>query len=326
MSEWSCISSQTPPHHKPPSESGLPALDEERETIVSFHCLQRLDSCGEEGSPPPPLSETPSPPSPTGNTEDSTSNSVYGNSLGVHGVAYHSNSPDQISPPSPVSFSSTTYGSHDNSANVIRDSERLDSVYGTLPALVNNNNNNNNNNNRPLSAISLNSRKQSETISGNNDNVLANGCLSPTSTSSSDAAAFPSEPTILADKFIILGQVDSSTSHAVRIVNHEPLHIKAVSGRTAREVCTQQALLEDTDGVRAPLEAVLSPCGRKAWLVFPPHFGDLHSYVRMRRRLREAEAQRLFAQVAATVERCHSSGLVLRDLKLRKFVFTDSNR
>lgn len=80
------------------------------------------------------------------------------------------------------------------------------------------------------------------------------------------------------------------------------------------------------EGVRSPLEMVVSACRRRAWVVFAAHHGDLHSYVRVRRRLREVEAQRLFTKVAGTVAACHEAGLVLRDLKLRKFVFTDPDR
>lgn len=54
--------------------------------------------------------------------------------------------------------------------------------------------------------------------------------------------------------------------------------------------------------------------------------GDLHSYVRVRKRLRESEAKRLFRQMCAVVKSCHEQGIVLRDLKLRKFVFADTER
>lgn len=57
------------------------------------------------------------------------------------------------------------------------------------------------------------------------------------------------------------------------------------------------------------------------------HFqGDLHSYVRVRKRLREPEAKRLFRQMCEVVKSCHEQGIVLRDLKLRKFVFADAER
>lgn len=65
---------------------------------------------------------------------------------------------------------------------------------------------------------------------------------------------------------------------------------------------------------------------KTAYLVFPPCSGDLHSYVRQRKRLKEGEARRLFRQIADTVRACHAQGIVLRDLKLRKFVFCNAQR
>lgn len=56
-----------------------------------------------------------------------------------------------------------------------------------------------------------------------------------------------------------------------------------------------------------------------------PH-GDMHSLVRRRRRLPEPEAATLFRQMAAAVAHCHQHGLVLRDLKLGRFVFTNCER
>ncbi|XP_019661691.2 tribbles homolog 3 isoform X1 [Ailuropoda melanoleuca] len=52
----------------------------------------------------------------------------------------------------------------------------------------------------------------------------------------------------------------------------------------------------------------------------------MHSLVRRRRRLPEPEAAALFRQMAAALAHCHQHGLVLRDLKLRRFVFTDHER
>jgi tribbles-like protein len=65
---------------------------------------------------------------------------------------------------------------------------------------------------------------------------------------------------------------------------------------------------------------------RQTYLFFPPCFTDLHSYVRTRRRLREPQARPLFRQIVSAVHEAHSKGIVLRDLKLRKFVFADESR
>ena len=65
---------------------------------------------------------------------------------------------------------------------------------------------------------------------------------------------------------------------------------------------------------------------KQTYLFFPPCFTDLHSYVRTRRRLREPQARPLFRQIVSAVHEAHSKGIVLRDLKLRKFVFADESR
>ncbi|KAL2082121.1 hypothetical protein ACEWY4_021939 [Coilia grayii] len=64
----------------------------------------------------------------------------------------------------------------------------------------------------------------------------------------------------------------------------------------------------------------------RAYVFFERSHGDLHSFVRSCRRLREDEAARLFYQIASAVAHCHEHGLVLRDLKLRKFVFKNEER
>lgn len=64
----------------------------------------------------------------------------------------------------------------------------------------------------------------------------------------------------------------------------------------------------------------------QAYVFFPGHYGDLHSFVRSKKRLRESQAISLFEQIVEAVAHCHENGVVLRDLKLRKFVFKDQER
>lgn len=64
----------------------------------------------------------------------------------------------------------------------------------------------------------------------------------------------------------------------------------------------------------------------QVYVFLPSHHGDMHAYVRGRKRLDEEEAGRLFAQMLNAVAHCHRHGVILRDLKLRRFVFTDKYR
>jgi len=63
-----------------------------------------------------------------------------------------------------------------------------------------------------------------------------------------------------------------------------------------------------------------------AYVLFQRSYEDLHSYIRRKRRLRETEASALFTQILSAIEHCHERGIVLRDLKLRKFVFINQQR
>ncbi|CAJ0951687.1 unnamed protein product [Ranitomeya imitator] len=64
----------------------------------------------------------------------------------------------------------------------------------------------------------------------------------------------------------------------------------------------------------------------KAYVFFAKSHGDMHSFVRTCKKLKEEEAARLFYQIVSAVAHCHDGGVVLRDLKLRKFVFNDEER
>lgn len=65
---------------------------------------------------------------------------------------------------------------------------------------------------------------------------------------------------------------------------------------------------------------------RKAYVFLDKDFGDMHTYIKSCRRLDEERARGLFRQVARAVAHCHQAGVVLGDLKLRKFVFADERR
>ncbi|CAB0029997.1 unnamed protein product [Trichogramma brassicae] len=79
-------------------------------------------------------------------------------------------------------------------------------------------------------------------------------------------------------------------------------------------------------GAVSPLAGLVDGDDHQRYLLLEGHYGDLHAYVRSRRRLREVEARELFKQATEAVMRCHEEGVVLRDLKLRKFVFADEAR
>ncbi|KAG7458127.1 hypothetical protein MATL_G00234860 [Megalops atlanticus] len=65
---------------------------------------------------------------------------------------------------------------------------------------------------------------------------------------------------------------------------------------------------------------------QNAYVFLEKDYGDMHTFVKSCKSLGEERAARLFYQVASAVAHCHQAGIVLGDLKLRKFVFSDEKR
>lgn len=63
--------------------------------------------------------------------------------------------------------------------------------------------------------------------------------------------------------------------------------------------------------------------GDKTFIFFPMAQEDLLSYIRSKKNVSEREVRHLFIQICIIVKFCHEKGIVLRDLKMRKFVFGD---
>lgn len=129
---------------------------------------------------------------------------------------------------------------------------------------------------------------------------------------------------LIANKYLILDQLEGSALYTcINVHTQEELVCKVVS-RDANSLLAAHYRLDCHPHINSLHEVLLGD--KLMYLVFPPSHGDLHSHVRHRKRLREPEARRLFRQMAETVRACHDQGIVLRDLKLRKFVFADPQR
>ncbi|XP_066582727.1 tribbles homolog 2 [Prorops nasuta] len=135
-------------------------------------------------------------------------------------------------------------------------------------------------------------------------------------------------PTILADRFLLLGPAEGSALYrCVDVQTGQQLVAKALSaGDKGCDALLQAHLRLEGTGAASGVAGVVEAPGGRRYLLLEGHHGDLHAYVRARRRLREPEARRLFRQAARAVATCHEYGVVLRDLKLRKFVFADEAR
>lgn len=62
------------------------------------------------------------------------------------------------------------------------------------------------------------------------------------------------------------------------------------------------------------------------FVLFETAYDDCHSYLKERVGLAGEEACGLFRQMVEIVHSLHQRGICLNDLKLRKFLFTDSSR
>jgi len=149
----------------------------------------------------------------------------------------------------------------------------------------------------------------------------------------------PSEIQLLDNRFLLLECIEGSVSP-----QSQPLRrcIDTVTGQTyycrecQRSPSTASLLaahhrLRDSIVVTPIFETIIATLddsaeGSKLYLLSPASYGDLHTYLRSKRRLKESEARSLFRQAAQAVHDCHRHGVVLTDLKLRRFVFADSQR
>ncbi len=64
----------------------------------------------------------------------------------------------------------------------------------------------------------------------------------------------------------------------------------------------------------------------KFYLLARRYYSSLHSYVHARNKLTEKEALDFFGQIVRIVAFCHTVGIVVRDLNLHNFVFTDEKQ
>lgn len=78
------------------------------------------------------------------------------------------------------------------------------------------------------------------------------------------------------------------------------------------------------NGVHRTSEVLIT--GGHAFVFSDVSYGDLHQYLREKKKLKEMEAASLFHQIVELVEDAHSRGIALRDIKLKKFVFEDAER
>lgn len=125
-------------------------------------------------------------------------------------------------------------------------------------------------------------------------------------------------------RYILLDQQEGETFKAINWQTYEEYICKVFPVNTYRDNLAPYWQVDDHENISSISEIILGET--KAYVIFERHYGDLHSYVRQKKKLREEEASQLMQQIVAAVLHCHENGVVLRDLKLRKFVFKNQER
>ena len=118
--------------------------------------------------------------------------------------------------------------------------------------------------------------------------------------------------------------ISSRLCKAVNEITRKEYTCQYIEISKYRETLLPYTLVSPNENVNNIIEILY---GKKyVYFIFEESFGDLHSYIRSKKKLKEHEACNLFQQIVNVVKHCHKVGVVIRDLKLRKFVFKDPSR
>ncbi len=93
---------------------------------------------------------------------------------------------------------------------------------------------------------------------------------------------------------------------------------------TKRFLELSQLLSMKVNGIRYPYD--VQGLGQEVAVLYPQTYGALHGYLKQRKSLSEVEAASFFRQIIYIIDNAHKNGVALRDLKLKKFVFSDQKR
>ncbi|KAL7975948.1 hypothetical protein Chor_005506 [Crotalus horridus] len=108
------------------------------------------------------------------------------------------------------------------------------------------------------------------------------------------------------------------------IVSATPAPFQVYPAKSYPEVMAPYAALPSHPNIARVAEVIVGD--QNVYVFFEPGKDNMHDLVRRRKRVPESEAVALFRQMAEAVAHCHQHGIVLRDIKLRKFVFADWER
>ncbi len=94
--------------------------------------------------------------------------------------------------------------------------------------------------------------------------------------------------------------------------------------QTKRFLELSQLLSMNIEGISQPQD--IQGLGDQVAVLYPQTHGALHGHLKQKKNLSEVEAASFFKQIISIIDNSHKNGVVLRDLKLKKFVFVDEQR
>ncbi|XP_030409675.1 tribbles homolog 1 [Gopherus evgoodei] len=150
-------------------------------------------------------------------------------------------------------------------------------------------------------------------------------CLSAPGSPCAPASPGSAQSPSLIAGYLLLPLADREhVSRALNIHTGQELRCKVFPLKHYQDKIRLYIQLPSHKNITGVVEVILGDT--KAYVFLEKDFGDMHSYVRSCKRLREEEAAKLFKQIVSAVAHCHQSAIVLGDLKLRKFVFSTEER
>ncbi|XP_062845868.1 tribbles homolog 1 [Trichomycterus rosablanca] len=126
-------------------------------------------------------------------------------------------------------------------------------------------------------------------------------------------------------QFLLLPSMDPAVAHgAWDTETGEELVCKVFDMGQYQEKIRAYSMLPGHRNIAQIKDIILGE--RKAYVFQEKDYGDMHTFVKSCKHLPEEQSSKLFYQIASAVAHCHQNGVVLGDLKLRKFVFADEKR
>ncbi|KAK2725674.1 hypothetical protein QYM36_000245 [Artemia franciscana] len=133
------------------------------------------------------------------------------------------------------------------------------------------------------------------------------------------------KPQLISDRYILLENVEGTKLRkALDIITKKEYSCSVLNRQIGATVLEAHFRLQSSEFVAQPTEIITA--GSEEFIFYPKNHGDIHAYVRDHLIRDEDQAQMIIRQIVGAVADCHSAGIVLTDLKMRRFVFANAKK